>query len=91
MKDHEIAKLVNDLRDTAVQFHDSQQLRDRISRLVNDALAQQPAATPDFESYMTAEYGKQFARGSFPAGAMRKCWNAARTAPGTPDVSTDPI
>jgi len=32
MKDHEIAKLVNDLRDIAVQFHDSGCLRETIRR-----------------------------------------------------------
>ena len=34
MNDHEKAELVNQLRDTAVQFRDTQQLRDRIARLV---------------------------------------------------------
>jgi hypothetical protein len=32
MKDHEIAKLVNDLRDIAVEFGQTQQLRERIHR-----------------------------------------------------------
>jgi hypothetical protein len=32
MKDHEKAKLVNDLRDIALEFHDTQQLRERISQ-----------------------------------------------------------
>lgn len=34
MKDHEIRELVNQLRDTAVQFHATQQLRERIAYLV---------------------------------------------------------
>ncbi len=34
MKDHEIAELVNALRDVALQFHGAQQLRERIAGLV---------------------------------------------------------
>lgn len=34
IKDHEIAKLVNDLRDVAVQFHGAQQLRARIQEVL---------------------------------------------------------
>lgn len=34
MKDHEIAKTVNELRDIALQFHNTQQLRERIARVV---------------------------------------------------------
>ena len=38
MKDHLIAKLVNDLTIVSREFHGAQQLRERISHLVNDAL-----------------------------------------------------
>lgn len=38
MKDHEIAQLVNALRDCAVEYHDAQQLRERIAALVVPAL-----------------------------------------------------
>lgn len=38
MKDHEIAQLVNALRDCAVEFHNAQQLRERIAALVVPAL-----------------------------------------------------
>lgn len=34
LKDGEIAKIVNDLRDVALQFHGAQQLRERISQIV---------------------------------------------------------
>lgn len=34
MKDHEIAKLVNDLRDVALKYHDAQQLRERIADII---------------------------------------------------------
>lgn len=38
MKDHEIAKLVNDLREVAIEFHGAQQLRERIAQLVVPAI-----------------------------------------------------
>lgn len=38
MKDHQIAALVNTLRDIAVEFHGAQQLRERISQAVCAAL-----------------------------------------------------
>lgn len=34
LKDGEIAKVVNDLRDVALQFHGAQQLRERIAHIV---------------------------------------------------------
>lgn len=37
LKDHEIAELVNNLRDVAVKYHATQQLRERISHLILDA------------------------------------------------------
>ena len=40
MRDHEIAQLVNALRDTAIQYRDTEQLRERIAGLVR------PLATP---------------------------------------------
>lgn len=44
MKDHEIAKLVNDLTAVAREYGQTQQLRDRISQLVVTAL-RPPALT----------------------------------------------
>lgn len=38
LKDHEIAMLVNALRDTAVKYHDHQSLRERIAQLMVPAL-----------------------------------------------------
>jgi hypothetical protein len=43
-KDHDTAKLVNDLRDVAIQYHGSQQLRERIAYLVRPLVAPQPEA-----------------------------------------------
>ncbi|KVP17160.1 hypothetical protein [Burkholderia ubonensis] len=80
LKDNEIAALVNALRDVAVQYHGTQQLRERISRIVNDALGTREPAPAAFEAFMTAEYGKSFARASFSADAMRTCWMAAQAA-----------
>lgn len=39
MRDHEIAELVNRLRDVAVESRDTQQLRGRISREISKAIS----------------------------------------------------
>lgn len=38
MKDHQIRELVNDLRDIAVKYHGTQQLRERIARAVRSVI-----------------------------------------------------
>lgn len=38
MKDHQIRELVNELRDIAIEYHGTQQLRERIARTVRDAM-----------------------------------------------------
>ncbi|MEB0359588.1 hypothetical protein VC566_00790 [Citrobacter freundii] len=40
MKDHQIRELVNDMRDIAVEYHGTQQLRERIARTVRAAMLQ---------------------------------------------------
>lgn len=40
MKDHQIRELVNDLRDIAIEYHGTQQLRERIARTVRVAMLQ---------------------------------------------------
>ncbi|WP_275261519.1 hypothetical protein [Citrobacter freundii] len=40
MKDHQIRELVNDLRDITVEYHGTQQLRERIARTVRAAMIQ---------------------------------------------------
>lgn len=40
MKDHQIRELVNELRDIAVQYHGTQQLRERIARTIRAAMLQ---------------------------------------------------
>jgi hypothetical protein len=42
IKGHVIAKCVNDLRDIAVEFHASQQLRERISHRIHEFLGSKP-------------------------------------------------
>lgn len=44
MKDHELAQLVNKLRDVAVCFYNHQSLRARISQLVFETLFHDPVA-----------------------------------------------
>lgn len=41
MKDHEFRELVNTLRDVAVAYHDHESLRERIRRVLSDALKRQ--------------------------------------------------
>ncbi|MFU8332304.1 hypothetical protein [Enterobacter hormaechei] len=41
MKDHQIRELVNELRDIAVDYHGTQQLRERIARTVRAAMLNQ--------------------------------------------------
>ncbi|EBB7345085.1 hypothetical protein PK12_003587 [Salmonella enterica subsp. enterica] len=40
MKENQIRELVNDLRDIAVEYHGTQQLRERIARTVRAAIIQ---------------------------------------------------
>ncbi|WP_431623253.1 hypothetical protein [Citrobacter freundii] len=40
MKDHQIRELVNELRDIAVEYHGTQQLRERIARTIREAMLQ---------------------------------------------------
>ena len=51
MKDHEIRELVNQLRDIAVEYRDTQQLRERIAHIVRAAIqsgnSAQPVTVPD--------------------------------------------
>ena len=49
MKEHQIRELVNELRDIAVKYHSTQQLRERIARTVRTAMLQgrQPVSNRD--------------------------------------------
>ena len=58
MKDHEIRGLINTLRDIAIQYHASQQLRQKIARVVLDALkpVQQDEADTTYEVWQDDEW-----------------------------------
>jgi hypothetical protein len=45
MKDHRIAQVINELRDAAIKFGHTQQLRAHISRIVIDAIKEQDKDT----------------------------------------------
>lgn len=45
MKDHEIRELVNQLRDIAIEYHGTQQLRERIARVLRAAMLSPRAET----------------------------------------------
>ena len=47
LKDHQIAALVNELRDIAVQYHGTQQLRERIAHVVVPVLRAAPSVLED--------------------------------------------
>jgi hypothetical protein len=40
VKEHQIRELVNELRDIAIEYHGTQQLRERIARAVKAAMLQ---------------------------------------------------
>ncbi|HFP8699659.1 TPA: hypothetical protein ACHOYU_004186 [Raoultella planticola] len=40
MKDHEIRELVNQIRDIAIEYHGTQQLRERIAHVIRAAMPQ---------------------------------------------------
>lgn len=80
IKDHVIAKAINDLRDIAIKYHNTQQLREQIASIVRPLLQQSPAvAVPDgwklvpivltdemVEAFNIAEDSFQDGRGTAP-------------------------
>lgn len=40
MKDHEIAQIINQIRDIAIEFHGTQQLRERIAGVLRPILSE---------------------------------------------------
>lgn len=46
MKDHQIRELVNDLRDIAIKYHGTQQLRERIARAVRSVMLKSATNEP---------------------------------------------
>lgn len=55
MKDHQIRELVNELRDIAVEYHGTQQLRERIARTVRAAMLQSFGNSEQLNSPVTPD------------------------------------
>lgn len=53
LKDHQIRELVNELRDIAVEYHGTQQLRERIARAIRAVMLQGADGKPE----LTVSYG----------------------------------
>ena len=68
MKDHQIRELVNDLRDIAVEYHGTQQLRERIARTIRAAMLQ--GVESDFREIVNSST-KHFREN---AETSTKCW-----------------
>lgn len=67
MKDHQIRELVNELRDIAVEYHGTEQLRERIARTIRAAMLQggdgNSPVIPDWQTQaekMAELYGSSF-------------------------------
>lgn len=67
MKDHQIRELVNELRDIAVEYHGTRQLRERIARTIRAAMLQgtdgNSPVIPDWQTQaekMAELYGSSF-------------------------------
>lgn len=68
MKDHQIRELVNELRDIAVQYHGTQQLRERIARTVRAAILNHS----EVERYMVEPVSQPY--------TLRECVAALRNS-----------
>ncbi len=66
MKEHQIRELVNELRDIAVEYHGTQQLRERIARTIRAAMLQGADGKPE----LTVWYG------SMPESNGKANWTA---------------
>ncbi len=81
MKDHQIRELVNELRNIAIKYHGTYQLRERISRSVRSAMQQQPVSNRDELNGIMPDY-------EGVAMTQRECYQAgleAGKARGLPD------
>ncbi|HHW0480895.1 TPA: DUF551 domain-containing protein [Escherichia coli] len=56
MKDHQIRELVNELRDIAVEYHGTQQLRERIARTVRAAMLNHSENERDMVEHVSQPY-----------------------------------
>ncbi|HAK8651185.1 TPA: eaa protein [Salmonella enterica] len=78
MKENQIRELVNELRDIAIEYHGTQQLRERIARTVRAALLQgsQPVSNHDELPY---------AQVKAVADLYALCWQSGEVVTYTPD------
>lgn len=67
VKDHEIRELVNELRDIALAYHDTQQLRARIHNAVLTLFCRAPAPSREAAPLTDEQIGTIY-RHTFPAG-----------------------
>ncbi|HFT9938362.1 TPA: hypothetical protein ACGTLH_004376, partial [Escherichia coli] len=80
MKDHQVRELVNDLRDIAIEYHGTQQLRERIARTVRSAMLKAGNSPVTQDGYvlvpkkLTAENGaKSVLSGEFSETKFINC------------------
>jgi len=85
VKDHQIRELVNELRDIAVEYHGTQQLRERIARTVRAAMLQ---GSDNDESRCTNQAAP--ALDSSPKIAESRCGNSQVIPDGWKLVPIDP-
>ncbi|EGZ4469755.1 hypothetical protein XF03_003798 [Salmonella enterica subsp. enterica serovar Java] len=82
MKENQIRELVNELRDIAIEYHGTQQLRERIARIVRAALhhdlekLNQPVSNHDELPY---------AQVKAVADLYALCWHSGEVVTYTPD------
>lgn len=69
MKDHEIRELVNQLRDIAIKYHGTGQLRERIAHVVRAAMLQEEKASKKI--MIMPLYGASYPIGIAPMALFR--------------------
>lgn len=84
LKDHQIAKLVNDLRDVAKEYGQTQQLRERIAGIVRDALVAPVQAGAQQAVGDGSTPGLWFVRKRERDGELLDCFVAAPDCQGLP-------
>lgn len=91
MKDHQIRELVNDLRDIAVKYHGTQQLRERIARTIRAAMLQcsQPVSNRDELREQVRREHAEWSDATFgnvgPVGPLKHLSKEALEAAAEPD------
>ncbi|AXF62595.1 DUF550 domain-containing protein [Leclercia sp. W6] len=84
MKDHQIRNLVNELRDVAVEYHGSQQLRERIARTVRAAILPDKAEQREDVRRKHAEWSQSTFGNVGPVGPLKHLSKEALEAAAEP-------